>query len=151
MKYTPRDWTIQQKLDRYILKSDTCWEWQGGCSVSGYGVVDVNGVSKRAHRTVWELANGPIPDGMLICHSCDNPKCVRLEHLFLGTSKDNSIDMVRKGRGTPKRTFTDEQIRIIRSEYIPFKFGYGKLAKKYGVSRSTIIQIVNHTSYADID
>jgi hypothetical protein len=81
---------------------DTCWPWTGAKS-GEYGalaVLDENGAWRRrpAHRVSYELVNGAIPNGMLVCHRCDNPPCVRPDHLFLGTHKDNSDDKVAKGR-----------------------------------------------------
>ena len=87
-----------------VDKSGECWLWRGSISVKslGYGVFHVgNHSTVIAHRYSWELANGPIPkdDGeWCVCHHCDNPKCVRPEHLFLGRDQDNHDDMVRKGR-----------------------------------------------------
>ena len=75
-----------------------CIEWTGGIDFEGYGRRKINGKTYRAHRLVWETANGPIPPDMLICHKCDNPACVRLEHLFLGTTQDNTRDRDSKGR-----------------------------------------------------
>lgn len=75
-----------------------CWQWTGGCFVSGYGQIKVAGKPWKAHRLAWTLTNGEVPDGLFVLHRCDNPKCVRLDHLFLGTNADNSADMVAKGR-----------------------------------------------------
>ena len=69
-----------------------CWLWLGFISPDGYG-------TRLAHRRAWELARGPIPDGMLVCHRCDVRHCVNPDHLFLGTHLDNMRDMIRKGRG----------------------------------------------------
>lgn len=77
---------------------DACWEWTGHANRSGYGRVTRRGRDLFAHRYSWELANGPIPDGLIVCHRCDNPPCVRPEHLFLGTHSDNMRDAQRKGR-----------------------------------------------------
>lgn len=74
-----------------------CWEWSGLRSARGYGRFGHD--SRRAHRIAWELTFGPVPDGLLVCHTCDNPPCIRPEHLFLGTDADNARDMVAKGRG----------------------------------------------------
>ena len=78
--------------------SDACWNWTAGCFVDGYGQIKVKGKPTKAHRLSWEIHNGPIPAGKLICHSCDNNRCVNPKHLFLGTHKDNMDDMRNKGR-----------------------------------------------------
>ena len=86
------------KVDK--RSDDECWEWIGCRSNKGYGwIVDDDSQQMVASRFSWRLHNGPIPDGMLICHTCDNPPCVNPQHLFLGTKTDNMRDMVAKGRG----------------------------------------------------
>lgn len=74
-----------------------CLEWQG-CLNHGYGQMGVDGVTVLAHRYAWARVNGPIPDGLFVCHKCDNPPCCNVDHLFLGTHQDNMDDMVAKGR-----------------------------------------------------
>lgn len=82
-----------QKVDR----SSGCWEWKA--SFSGkYGQFGIGRSAWYAHRVAWTIANGPIPDRRYICHSCDNPSCVRPEHLFIGTPTDNVRDCIAKGR-----------------------------------------------------
>lgn len=75
-----------------------CREWMGPRLPSGYGRLSRDGQRWYVHRWVWTLANGPIPEGMQVCHRCDNPPCFRLDHLFLGTQLDNMHDKVSKGR-----------------------------------------------------
>jgi hypothetical protein len=74
-----------------------CWEWQGSKN-RGYGTFSRNGRSERAHRHAWILTYGEIPPGLMVCHHCDNPPCIRPEHLFIGTMLDNMRDAARKGR-----------------------------------------------------
>jgi hypothetical protein len=81
-----------------VEKGPECWEWKAGASSHGYGGFKVAGQLLRAHRVAWELTYGPIPEGMVVCHRCDNPSCVRPDHLFIGTVADNNRDRSAKGR-----------------------------------------------------
>ena len=84
---------------RVSIASETgCWIWTGAKDRDGYGRFWIGGKTKRAHRVSYEAFKGPIPGDLELLHSCDNPSCVNPEHLSAGTSKDNSQDMMRKGR-----------------------------------------------------
>jgi hypothetical protein len=87
---------------KVFRQEEGCWEWTGAFRTGGYGHLNVGGRFRAAHRHSWELHNGPIPEGMLVCHHCDNRKCVRPDHLFLGTYSDNALDREQKGRGRPQ-------------------------------------------------
>jgi hypothetical protein len=99
--------TLEERFWLKARKADGCWSW-GGRLHSGYGLIAVNGKTTSANRASWIIHFGPIPDGMLVCHKCDNPECTNPEHLFLGTHKANAEDMVKKGRsgkkGAPRQT-----------------------------------------------
>lgn len=77
---------------------DDCWNWTASLGTTGYGQFHWNGRPAKSHRVAWELANGPIPDDLCVLHSCDNRRCVNVRHLWLGTKKDNTHDMLSKGR-----------------------------------------------------
>jgi len=84
--------------ERYAINEETgCWEWNGKL-LAGYGVFRWNSKQQKAHRASYEQYKGAIPDGYFVCHSCDNPKCVNPDHLWVGTQSDNIKDAVRKGR-----------------------------------------------------
>lgn len=86
---------------RFWEKVDTsgeCWEWMAGKDGTGYGGFKIDGKMIKAHRYAYSVVYGPIPEGMNICHHCDNEGCVRPSHLFLGTQKDNVQDSIAKGR-----------------------------------------------------
>ena len=80
-----------------VSKGNGCWEWTGR-TTKGYGRLRFWGKTRRAHRVAYALAVAPVPDEIFVCHACDNPKCVRPDHLFLGTAIDNNADMVAKAR-----------------------------------------------------
>ena len=90
---------------KWIKKlSNGCWEWQGCVTKSGYGRFQVHPKTLRAHRVAYFLIKGPIPESFLVCHTCDNRRCVNPEHLWIGSSKENTADMVQKGRLIKIRT-----------------------------------------------
>lgn len=99
--FTPK--TSLDVQERLALKtkrtSDGCIEWTGGLTGSGYAQTFVKGKRISVHRLVYESHNGKIPDGLFVCHKCDNPKCCNIDHLFLGTQSDNIRDAWNKGRG----------------------------------------------------
>lgn len=128
-----------------------CLEWTG--FVQRYGRIFYNGKSHLAHRVAWEITYGEIPENLVVCHHCDNPKCVNPKHLFIGTQTDNVADRERKGRnivqkgekcGTAK--LTEEQVK----EILKSKLSLTKCAKLYGVTPQAISMIRNRKNWAHI-
>lgn len=93
----PDDGLIKRFWAR-VSETEGCWEWTGGRTPKGYGLLLVEGRKVYAHRFSYARFVGPIPDGLLVCHHCDNPPCVRPDHFFLGSNTDNMRDASRKGR-----------------------------------------------------
>jgi hypothetical protein len=92
--------TLAERFWSKVEKSDGCWVWTAGLNRDGYGRIyrDEQSPAVLAHRMAWELENGPIAVGAVICHRCDNPACVRVDHLYVGTQADNLADMFSKRR-----------------------------------------------------
>lgn len=105
----------------------------------------------RAHRKVWILLYGEIPDGLDVLHHCDNPICVRPNHLFLGTNADNMRDKAMKGRARHNLAkLTPEQVLEIRARAATATVSHSMLAKEYGVQQTAISRIVRRDSWKNI-
>jgi len=138
-----------------VTKGPTCWEWNKTRQPFGYGRVYTSSThAEMAHRVSWMLFNGPIPDGLFVLHRCDNPPCVRPDHLFLGTIRDNQVDSMNKGRnvrGTmnPRAKLDPDKVRSIRALYAS---GQTKesIAAMFGVSSPVIRGIVNGTGWSHV-
>lgn len=91
--------SIDQRFEENTVRTENgCHVWNGAKTDKGYGLIEVSGKTRRAHRVAYEVYKGVIPAGMLILHRCDNPSCVNPEHLRVGTQADNMQEMVSKGR-----------------------------------------------------
>ncbi len=147
--------TLEDRFIRYVRKTAGCWFWEGSYGTTGYGEFSVNGYAKKAHRVSYELFNGKITsDKPVVCHSCDNPRCVNPDHLWAGTYADNMIDKYWKGRGNNtygdlhhSSKLSENQVLAIREEYIPGEFGSRRLARKYNVSKQAIESILKRKTW----
>lgn len=131
--------------------SNDCWPWTAAVRRpdEGYGAFWLNGRHQPSSRVAYMLTKGDVPEGMVVCHRCDNPPCCNPGHLFVGTPKENDADRVAKGRqargsGNGFSKLTEEQVRIIKAAKLPGRAPYGyraKLAEQFGVSRATITDV----------
>lgn len=136
---------LRQRFDSMVQKTDNCWLWMGTLNERGYGIISIADRNRAAHRVAWILSNGPIPDGLMVCHCCDNPRCVRSDHFFLGTCKDNISDCVSKGRNNfgsrngMSKLSTEQvaDIHRLKSEGVKLV----EIASRFGVNVSCVCKI----------
>ena len=147
--------TPEERFDRsYIENAETgCWEWSEHLSPKGYGIINIKTYPRRAHRFAYERFVGPIPEGAVVCHKCDNPKCVNPAHLFVGISADNVADKVRKGRQATGRNvassvLTDDAVKEIRR--LAAYMTQTDIAKMFGVTQANVSEIVRRKTWRHI-
>ena len=151
---------LPTRITARIQKSEGCWAWLGAHTSRGYGETWLANRFYTTHRLMYEVAYGPIPDGLDVCHTCDNPGCCNPAHLFLGTPSENGKDASRKGRlripiirGVSHcgAKFTAEQVREIRRAKAETGVTVTELARQYAVSRNVIYRVVLRQSYQDVE
>lgn len=147
VKILPKNSTKEQIIEKYLSSNPTdsgCIETKSALTEYGYGRVHYQGKGYFAHRFIYEYYNGEIPKGMIICHKCDNPKCVNIKHLFIGTHDDNVQDKIKKGRSRilqgsecGRAKLNEDDVIRIRNDNRKYK----EIAIEYKVSLITIKQI----------
>lgn len=134
-----------EKVD--VRGPDECWPWTAGKYKSGYGSIGKGGRGSNtyAHIVAYELQYGPVPEGLDVLHSCDNPPCCNGRHLRAGTHAENMQDKEVKGRGghaigerQGSAKLTETTVRQVRCLYATGRFSYETLAKAFKVSHTTI-------------
>jgi len=131
---------------------DQCWEWTGARQTQGYGALRVRGEYKLVHRMAWELHHGKsVPDGIEVCHSCDNPPCCNPAHLFLGSHADNISDAAMKGRMGRSIKLAAADVREIRRLDEQSRLSRREIGERFGVSRQTVNDIVWRKTWKHID
>lgn len=156
---------LLERIERFSMPEPNsgCWLWTGGSDDRGfpfqqYGRMCVHGVTIAAHRASWMAHRGAIPEGMLVCHKCDTPLCVNPEHLFLGTHKDNTRDMVEKGRDEPTKAtrrgqgsnfakLTPDQVLSIRADDRVQRM----IANDYGISQPCVSLIKRFKNWSSLN
>lgn len=132
--------THETFLGRIKISENGCWEWQHSRDVRGYGKISINGTYWRSHRYAYQYYKGDIGE-LSVLHKCDNPPCCNPDHLFLGNTYENAIDMLKKGRGgTTKLTLDDVfEIRELAVLDIPRIV----IAEYLGIKRRTVDNVIN--------
>lgn len=153
--------------------TDGCWEWTAHCIPKGYGHFRIGNKMHRAHRLSYELHVGLVPDGMMVLHQCDNRRCVRPDHLYLGTQEDNTRDMIERNRqatgdrvGTRRRMLQTKVLppvtprkrnsggrRLTEADVIEARRSFAEgaklrdLAERYGVAISTLSHAITRRTW----
>lgn len=151
---------LQQRFWEKVDRAGECWNWLGCKDHAGYGQIRLDGKLMLAHRASWLLHHDSIPDDLFVCHHCDNPGCVNPGHLFIGTNRDNMQDASRKGRlhnqNVPRGevivspVLTEAQVIAIRGVYSAGNVTQRSLATEYGVSCSTIRDILKRRTWRHV-
>lgn len=143
--------SIEERIARrgFTVTESGCWEWNGTVIANGYGIFAIrsHGVKYYVHRVMWELHNGQsIPDGMFVCHTCDNRSCGNPDHLFLGTLQDNVDDMTAKGRQA--RGVTNGHAKLTEADVVEIRRlcaggeTQRSVASKFGVCQQTVSRLM---------
>lgn len=152
------DLTLEERFWSKVDKSGDCWTWQGTRGHHGHGALKVAGSMVAAHRLSWEFANGAIPPGAYICHRCDNPPCVRPDHLYAGDATTNMSDRVERGdpngwmRGEDhgNAVLAESDVTDIRNLYQTGQWTQRELAARFGVAQVNVGRIVRREQWRHI-
>lgn len=153
-----------------VQKTDGCWLFTGAKGGGGYGVFWLDGRQIPAHRFAWTEVNGELPPGFILCHHCDNPPCIRPDHIFPGTYADNMRDAAEKGRmptgekhGSkthPEAVLRGEDnanarlnpdvVRSIRAAYQANGATVSAISRRFDIDRATVRQIVHRRTWRHV-
>lgn len=145
---------IKEKLFKKTEISRHCWNWVGNKINGGHGKIFINGKYELTHRVSYLLFIGSIPEGLCVCHSCDNPACVRPSHLWVGSRAENNKDRHLKGRDGDNSGEKNGRAKIdwgiaclIRKDFSSGKYMKKEIAKKYGISPAIVSCVVRNISW----
>ena len=150
----------QKDIDRFwskVQKTRKCWNWIGGCFTrDGYGQIGICGQMRRSHRISWIIHFGKIPNKLYVLHKCNNRKCIRPDHLYLGTQFENMRDAILAGNLSPKgekngrSRISERDVLMIRDLYKNFHWKQKQLAELFKIGRSTISHIIRNFTWSHV-
>lgn len=140
--------SMADAFEKWVIKTDYCWEWTGARDKDGYGIFSYDGKSYRAAKISLQLDGRPCGEEELACHHCDNPGCIRPKHLYPGTQVQNMADAKRRNRLNPGRRakVTPDDVRAIRAA----TGTHSQIAAKFGVTPANITMIRNRKTWAHV-
>lgn len=143
--------SLRRRFSSRIIITERCWEWCGQIASTGYGRIRFGQLHTFAHRVSYSFFFGKIPRGLCVLHKCDNPRCVRPDHLFLGTKKDNTDDAVRKGRMPHGESHKLHKLSAAQVTEIRQRHSSGEsrraLRTDFRISKSQVQRIVTAASW----
>jgi len=139
----------ERLMSKISMRPNGCWRWTAATNRRGYGVINVEGAARLAHRVTYHVFRRAVPNDLCVLHHCDNPSCVNPSHLFLGTRADNARDMKRKGRSAygernAHSKLTDKQRAEIRARYAAGNITQQALADEHGVTQPLIAYVLKN-------
>lgn len=154
--FTPETFVRFMSKVAVIDAPGSCWEWTANKPDGRYGHFSFEEKSVKAHRWIYEAINGPIPDGLIVRHKCDNPACVKPTHLVIGTFADNTRDKLDRGRGPDRRGEKHPLARLTEPQVIEIRrlssLGHtqAELAERFGVRRGQIGKIIQRINWRHV-
>lgn len=151
------DMDIKNRLISFVRIENACWIWTGAKNRKGYGQISIKNKIKAAHRVSYEVHKGEITCGMIVCHNCDIPSCINPDHLFIGTVKDNTQDMLIKKRNRPIIGSSNGNSKLKNADIVEIKHMISskvklvEIAKKFNVTPENIAEIRNGKTWGHIN